>query len=801
MELDKEEFARILTIFEEESKEHIQKLNEGFLSLEKEPNQPSLLSELFRHSHSIKGAARMMGFPSIEKVAHAIETVLEKIQKGEIKVDKEVIGTLYKGVDFLAEILGGLSQGKGEGEIRNTEILKWLSLFAAAPKKDEGFSPQDAIPSRSTKKKKPKKPFPESPESYPEEDRKLPLTTPKLTASAPSPPLLSREQQWERRNTDVSPEAQDAPVGRRKADVNMYETIRVATRKLDNLMNQIGELLITKVKIDQRLQDVRELINFSEDYLKELQQVRKMVNPAGEELAATALDFYKNLLHKTNERMVQMDKKLNLFYHNLSEDKTQMSLITDELQKDIKKTRMLPFYTVLEVFPRMVRDLAQEEEKDVRLEIKGGEVELDKNILENVKDPLIHLIRNAIDHGIEPPEERRKKGKPREGSIHIRSFQQGDSIIIEIEDDGNGIQLDLVKKVALKKNLFTNQQLEQMTEQQRLDIIFQPGFSTSKILTDVSGRGVGMDVVRTNIEKLRGLISIESEPGKGTIFTIKLPLTMVTLQILKVQIQEEIYSIPTSSIETTVEVSPEKIFTIEGQEAINYHSRPIPLVQMKEILELSSGEEEMENGKQPAIILGAAEKRVAFLVGKLIGEDAVVAKALSSHLERVRNVSGATILGNGRVSLILNVPDLIESAQYRTLKSKKRKAVEVKGDIKKSILIIEDSITTRTLEVNIVESAGYEVVAATDGEDGYSKLMNQTFDLIVTDIQMPHMDGFAFTQKVKSDQKYQQIPVILLTSLESPAEKKRGVEVGADAYIIKSSFDQNNLLDTISRLL
>jgi two-component system chemotaxis sensor kinase CheA len=276
---------------------------------------------------------------------------------------------------------------------------------------------------------------------------------------------------------------------------------------------------------------------------------------------------------------------------------------------------------------------------------------------------------------------------------------------------------------------------------------------------------------------------------------------MVTLQILKVQIQEEIYSIPTSSIETTVEVSPEKIFTIEGQEAINYHSRPIPLVQMEEILEISSGEEEMENGKQPAIILGAAEKRVAFLVGKLIGEDAVVAKALSSHLERVRNVSGATILGNGRVSLILNVPDLIESAQYRTLKSKKRKAVEVKGDIKKSILIIEDSITTRTLEVNILESAGYEVVAATDGEDGYSKLMNQTFDLIVTDIQMPHMDGFAFTQKVKSDQKYQQIPVILLTSLESPAEKKRGVEVGADAYIIKSSFDQNNLLDTISRLL
>lgn len=238
-----------------------------------------------------------------------------------------------------------------------------------------------------------------------------------------------------------------------------------------------------------------------------------------------------------------------------------------------------------------------------------------------------------------------------------------------------------------------------------------------------------------------------------------------------------------------------------GQEAINYSHRPIPLVHMNEILELSSGEEEIGEEKQPAIILGSAEKRVAFLVDKLVGEDVVVAKALSSHLERVRNVSGATILGNGRVSLILNVSDLIESAQYQSLKGRKRKTLEAKEDVKKCILVIEDSVTTRTLEVSILESAGYEVVAATDGQDGYSKLMNQYFDLIVTDIQMPHMDGFTFTKKVKSDPKYQDIPVILLTSLESPAEKKQGVETGADAYIIKSSFDQNNLLDIVARLL
>jgi len=801
MELDKEELVRIFTIFKEESEEHIQKLNEGFLSLEKEPNQPPLLSELFRHSHSIKGSARMMGFSSIEEVAHAIENILGKIQKGEIKIDKKVMDALYKGVDFLAEILKYLSQGKGEGEVRNEDILEHLSLFTTAPKKEEVFSHRGYPPPPNGKKGKSKKPSPESTRDYPEKDGEMPPTTPQPMVSESPPPLVSQEQKWERRKTDIFPEIQDLPVGRRKIDVTMHETIRVATRKLDKLMNQIGELLTTKIKIDQRLQDIRELIDFSEDFLNELQQAQKMVNPGGGELTVTTLDFYQNLLHKAHQRARQIDKKLNLFYHQLSEDRSQVSLISDELQKDIKKTRMLPFYTAVETFPRMARDLAQEEEKEVRLEIKGGEVELDKSILENIKDPLIHLIRNAIDHGIETPEERRKKGKPTEGMIYIRASQQGDSIIIDIEDDGNGIQLEMIKKAALKKNLFTPQQLEQMTEHQILYLIFQPGFSTSKILTDVSGRGVGMDVVRTNVEKLRGLINLDSRPGKGTTFTIKLPLTIVTLQTLKVQVQEEIYSIPTSSVEKTVEVSPEKVFTIEGQEAINYNHRAIPLVCMEEILELSSDEEAIEEGKRPAIILGSVEKRVAFLVNKLVGEDVVVAKALGSHLERVRNISGATILGNGRVSLILNVSDLIESAQYRTLKKRGRKAVEAKEDIKKSILVIEDSITTRTLEVSILESAGYEVVAASDGKDGYSKLMNQKFDLIVTDIHMPHMDGFTFTQKVKADQQYKYIPVILLTSLDSPSEKKRGVEVGADAYITKSSFDQNNLLDTIKRLL
>lgn len=311
-----------------------------------------------------------------------------------------------------------------------------------------------------------------------------------------------------------------------------------------------------------------------------------------------------------------------------------------------------------------------------------------------------------------------------------------------------------------------------------------------------------MDVVRNNIESLKGIIKVNSIPGAGTVFTVKLPLTMVTLQTLKVQVKEEIFSIPTPSVETTLEISPEQIFTIEGQEAISYNNRPIPVARMEEILDFSFDEEYAEgDGKRPAVVLGSAEKQVAFLVNKLLGEDVVVAKALGSHLERVRNISGATILGNGEVSLILNVSDLVESAQHKTLRKRGTRLPETQEDKKNTILVIEDSITTRTLEISILESAGYQVVAATDGQDGYSKLVKEEFDVIVTDVQMPNMDGFSFTRKVKSNLKYQHIPVILLTSLESPEEKKQGIEVGADAYIIKSAFDQNSLLDTIKRLL
>ncbi len=783
MELNQEEFVRIFAIFKEESKEHIQHLNEGFLSLERDPSQLSLLSELFRHAHSIKGSARMMGFTAVEKVAHAMETVLGKLQKGELLINKEIASALYRGVDFLSEIIEGILEEKDEKDIRFEEIMQVLGRTISSSKKEEAAPSLEVTTNSSS-----------SP--HHEQDHGVPPPVP-----AVEPPPKIQERNWERRKNTISSASLSEPIGRRKTDLILHETIRVATKKLDNLMNQIGELLVTKIKCDQRLHETKSLMNDSADLLALVQRLQKGGVPSAEDNPCAEKDLRQALLNKIEGSVLAFDQKLHLLYQRLAEDRNQLSFITDELQTDIKKTRMLPFFTAVEVMPRMVRDLAQEGGKKAQLIIEGGEVELDKNILENIKEPLIHLIRNAIDHGIELPEEREKKGKPAEGTITIRASQQGDSVLVEITDDGAGIQIDQVKKAALKRNLFTPQQLEQMNESQLYNIIFQSGFSTSRIVTDISGRGVGMDIVRTNIEKLKGLITVESQQGRGTSFSIKLPLTIVTLPILKIRVRRRIYSIPISSVETTVEVCPEQIFTIEGQEVINYHHRPIPLIPLEDILEITFSDDESEEKKRPAVILGSAEKRVAFLVDTLVGEDVVVAKPLSTHLERVRNISGATILGNGEISLILNVSDLIESAQFRQLRKRKEQLTEAQGDVRKSILVIEDSVTTRTLEVSILESAGYDVVAAGDGQEGYSRLINQPFDLIVTDVQMPLMDGFTFTQKVKSDQRYQHIPIILLTSLESPAEKRRGVEVGADAYIVKNSFDQNNLLDTIRRLL
>jgi len=469
------------------------------------------------------------------------------------------------------------------------------------------------------------------------------------------------------------------------------------------------------------------------------------------------------------------------------------------------KVRMLPVSTVFDVFPRLVRDLAREKGKEVELQIEGAETELDRRVLEEIKDPLIHLLRNGVDHGIEAPQKRVKAGKPRQGTITLKAFQKGNNIVIEVTDDGAGINVKKVKKAALKAGLIGPDDMETMSDDEAMQLIFASGLSTSAVVTGTSGRGVGMDVVRKNVEGLQGHVDVDSTLGQGTQMTLTLPLTLATTQELLVQVEEQTYGIPISAVERIQRINPQDISTVEGKEAILVDNEPISLVRLSDVLELAPQEDKVLHAEKiPLIILGAGRRRIAFLVDGVVGQQESVVKGLGKQLSRVRNVAGVTILGTGQVIMTLNPIDLIKSArgvEGRTAIAARITQAQVEKVERPTILVVDDSLTTLTLEKNILETSGYEVKVATDGVEALSILQSDGCDLVVADILMPRMDGFELTTTVREDPKLKEIPIVLVTSLESREDKERGIEIGADAYIVKSTFDQETLLQTVEQLI
>jgi two-component system chemotaxis sensor kinase CheA len=460
---------------------------------------------------------------------------------------------------------------------------------------------------------------------------------------------------------------------------------------------------------------------------------------------------------------------------------------------------MLPLSTIFETMPKMVRDLSRKLNKKVDLNIEGETIELDKRILEGLKDPMVHLITNCIDHGIEQPDERKNAGKNEDGTINITAVPVGGYIEIAVEDDGRGISVDKIKERALKNGLVTEDMLLGLSKEQLINFVFEPGFSTSDIITDISGRGVGMDIAKKNIGDLNGSVSIQSEYGKGSRITIRVPLTLVTVRVILIESSGEVCALPETAIDRILSVKEEEIFTIGDSEVFRESGDILPIGRLSNILGFSKKEDEETDNEYPAIIIEGGEKKAAFIIDNIIGSETIILKNLTFPLTKVRNVSGAALLGDGRIAIVLNPADIIDSMKaVKPLPIKKVKEKEIE---KKSVLVVDDSITTRTLEKNILESSGYDVTLAVDGLDAYNKLQKRIFDIIVLDVQMPNMDGFAFTEKARNTQEFSNIPIILVTSLESDADKRHGIEVGADAYIVKRTFDQSNLLETIKRLI
>ena len=838
---------KLLESFRAELADHIRTITDGLLSIEQGNAESeacqATMDEVFRAAHSLKGAARAVGAVMIEQLAHALESILDGIRKRKIAPSAALFTTCYEALDTIQMVQGSYEAGETTPPAQALVMLARLDEFKHAPEaqgkpvpQPEGASPPAEAAAT------PKKQSAKSRQAMLDENlnnifaQAPPAPEPAGPSTASPPPVSANPPMDPRREEPAtqSPSPQRIAAERfRSSD----ETIRVSVDKLDGLMAQLSELLVLKLHAEQRLGQIKEIQEQFALWQKEWIATRSAYNrlirqDQGAYLSPTdAIYAGVSLLNRNNgnstknrvaqvfsdkdtrkllnyatanqDYLYSVNAMMNVLVREYANDTMQMELAIDKLEEEIKRVRMLPLSTITGPFRRMVRDLAQEAQKQVTLQIVGQDTELDKRVLEQIKDPLIHLIRNAVDHGIEAPEARVAAGKAPQGLITLSAEHRGQDILIQVTDDGAGLNMEAIREAVHQQGY---READTLSDIDLVEAMYNAGISTSPIITDISGRGMGLDIVRRNIEGLHGRITTTWKAGEGTTFNLTIPLTLTSSRGLLVQVSEELFVIPHTAIERILSVQPEDIFSFEGQDSIYYDEKPITVAHLSDVLELPQKSHPHHDNHIPMVIVTAAGRRMAFVVDETTGEQEIVIKGMGQQLARVGGIAGATVLGDGRVVLILNIGDLLKMAlrgKRHSILDRLAKTEETTTARKqRKILIVDDSITTRTLEKNILEAAGYSIQVATDGKEASDLIAaGSSPDLVVSDIAMPRMNGFELTQRIKADAKTAEIPVILVTSLDSPEDKARGIDVGADAYIIKSKFDQNNLLETIEQLI
>lgn len=767
--------------FQEEATDLLQRLNEGVITLEGDPTNRELIDQMLRDAHTLKGSSRMVGLIDISDIAHRLEDIMVQVRDGQRSYTAQLSDPFFEALDAIVF----LSENAGKPEVAQLDHQSLLDrLSAIASSVEAAEAAPVAAPTGET-----------APASAAPVVAAVHEAAPAAPADAPAP----EAQQ---------PAAAEAPQGGSTLHVGHENelkrreqaTVRIRTSQVDVLLNLVSEVVISQIKAEQRGLDLRALVSD----LSDLWQVWARLKTSLSVDAGLRGSEFTEDLDSLDGMLAEHRRRLAAFTKDYVEDASRTSAVVADLQEQGMRLRMLPVSTVFNAFPRAVRELAREFRKEVDFVVEGGDTELDKKVLEEINDPLVHIMRNAIDHGIEKPEVREAAGKPRQGTIRMVARQEGDHIVIEISDDGAGIDPDMVRAAAVRKGFLTENEARSMSDREAVYLIFEPGFTTSPIITEISGRGVGMDVVREFIvDKLKGALDVDTEVGKGTTFKLTIPLTLAIIRSLLLTVGGQTFALPTGSIEETLRADPSEVIKVEGREVIRRQRRNIPLVRLSDVLGVTG--ESAPNGKIPIAIVGFSGHRMGFMVDTLVGEQQIVIKNLGSHLRKVDNVAGVTVLGAGEVVPILNVPDLMHNARTRTGYRTRHTVVAEQATERtgpRKILICEDSFTTRELERSIFEAAGYMVEVAMDGAMGFGKLREGLqVDCVVTDVQMPNMTGFELTKAIKSDATLQEIPVVIVTSLERDEEKAMGIEAGADAYITKSVFNQDTLLDTVDRLI
>ncbi|GHR47021.1 chemotaxis protein A [Helicobacter pylori] len=796
-----DDLQEIMEDFLIEAFEMNEQLDQDLVELEHNPEDLDLLNRIFRVAHTIKGSSSFLNLNILTHLTHNMEDVLNRARKGEIKITPDIMDVVLRSIDLMKTLLVTIRDtGSDTNNGKENEIEEAVKQLQAITSQNlEGA--KETLGNKEAPKEEVKKEAKEEiKEENKEENQENKAKAPTAESLASDNPLADepdldyanmsaeeveaeierllnkrQEADKERRaqkkqeakpKQEVTPktetpktetpktETPKAPKTETKAkakadteenkapSIGVEQTVRVDVRRLDHLMNLIGELVLGKNRLIRIYSDVEERYD-GEKFLEELNQVVSSI-----------------------------------------------SAVTTDLQLAVMKTRMQPVGKVFNKFPRMVRDLSRELGKSIELIIEGEETELDKSIVEEIGDPLIHIIRNSCDHGIEPLEERRRLNKPETGKVQLSAYNEGNHIVIKISDDGKGLDPVMLKEKAIEKGVISERDAEGMSDREAFNLIFKPGFSTAKVVSNVSGRGVGMDVVKTNIEKLNGIIEIDSEVGVGTTQKLKIPLTLAIIQALLVGVQEEYYAIPLSSVLETVRISQDEIYTVDGKSVLRLRDEVLSLVRLSDIFKVDAILE--SNSDVYVVIIGLADQKIGVIVDYLIGQEEVVIKSLGYYLKNTRGIAGATVRGDGKITLIVDVGAMMDMAKsikvnITTLMNESENTKSKNSPSDYIVLAIDDSSTDRAIIRKCLKPLGITLLEASNGLEGLEMLKNgdKTPDAILVDIEMPKMDGYTFASEVRKYNKFKNLPLIAVTSRVTKTDRMRGVESGMTEYITK----------------
>jgi two-component system, chemotaxis family, sensor histidine kinase and response regulator WspE len=796
----------MMELFRMESESHTATLSTGLVSLEGIDAPPEVIEPLMRAAHSLKGAARIVGLDAAVRVAHAMEDCFVAAQKGKITLGPPQVDILLQGVDLLIQIAG----------LGESEVAAWQSGNEALVDTLVGnlTTVAESPPTATVREPQP-----------PSAASTNPVSPPALSSAKDSAPgagnVVGTEESAEKLPvpTSVLPSSSSVIVnepGREKAlaeasssrlspdrdrDRDRDRVVRVTAESLTRLMSLAGEALVQTHRLPPLVDALWRLKGQQTALLQTVQLLEDRVSSRGDAITLADRDQLASAKSQTNQGLQTLGETVEALeeFTRLSEN------LSSRLHHEVLASRMRPMADGVRGFPRIVRDMARELGKQARFEIVGETTGVDRDILDRLESPLNHLIRNAIDHGLEMPEERQACGKPLVGKIRLEARHRAGMLQIILSDDGRGIEPERLRTKVVERGLTTAAVASRLSEHELLDFLFLPGFSTREHVTEVSGRGVGLDVVQNMVRAVRGSVRVASRPGKGTRFILQLPITVSVIRALLVEIAGEPYAFPLSRIDRIFMLDRKDVRELEGKPHTMLDDQPVGLVEAAVVLDQPAGTPRGTAALLPVVVASDRSHRFGVVVDRFLGERDLRVSPLDPRLGKVPDINSSSVLENGWPVLVVDVEDLIRSIDNllsgRRLGKLATDAVEPKARRTKRILVVDDSITVRELERQLLENRGYTVDVAVDGVDGWNAVRTADYDLVVSDVDMPRMDGIQLVQHIKSDLRKKAIPVVIVSYKDREEDRIKGLNAGANAYLTKSSFHDQTFLTTVSDLI